>query len=315
MNLHEYQPLAMRTAKQMDNALDMLVHGAMGCGSEAGELAETISAYFSVPGANLNRDNVVEELGDGLWFAAYVSHTLGTVLADTVGKIKQAYARPGENNRPSYDLAAELTLDLCGFGGEILSIVKAHRFYGKTLGMQKLDRALTQYVMGIADLADVLGTTLEEVMTYNVAKLRKRYADKYSDVAAIARADKQEDGTVTLAALLPGSEAELAARRDALLAGIDVPNRILTADNVVVKVGDMEVKGISEEDANVNVGKWPFSAVPEIATGAALDELAKMRATPNEADVRLFAAGRAQYEREEAAKPQAPIGDDAESRN
>jgi hypothetical protein len=45
----------------------------------------------------------------------------------------------------------------------------------------------------LAGLANALGFTLSEAATHNIDKLRKRYPEKYTDQAAVARADKNLD--------------------------------------------------------------------------------------------------------------------------
>lgn len=108
MLLNDYQEQAMRTNKWLPTK-EALVHGALGMASEAGELATAIKAHV-VYGKELDRNNVVEELGDLLWFLQLTAITLGV--------------------------------------------------------------------------------SLEQVAQANITKLRARYPNKYSDEAAIARADK-----------------------------------------------------------------------------------------------------------------------------
>jgi NTP pyrophosphatase (non-canonical NTP hydrolase) len=109
MNLNQYQELARRTAKVYPTLNENLVHAALGITSEAGELATTVkaTAIYSKP---LDTTNVIEEVGDSLWYLALMCTSLGVPL--------------------------------------------------------------------------------EEVATANIAKLKARYPDKYSDGDALARADK-----------------------------------------------------------------------------------------------------------------------------
>lgn len=105
----EYQILAMKTAKDMGSTKMNLIHGAMGVSSDAGELVDAIKKH-TIYNKELDFDNVVEEIGDVLWFCALICNTVGT--------------------------------------------------------------------------------NLSVVMEANISKLAKRYPDKYTDEAAIARADK-----------------------------------------------------------------------------------------------------------------------------
>ncbi len=84
-------------------------------------------------------------------------------------------------------------------GGEYCTAIKAHAVYGKELDAQYKEKQ-TLRENAIEELGDTLwfialgckhlGTTMAEVMGANIEKLAKRYPDKYSDEAAIARADK-----------------------------------------------------------------------------------------------------------------------------
>lgn len=105
----EYQKFAMRTAKDFGSYQMNLTHAALGISSDAGELVDAIKKHV-IYGKPLDRPNVIEEIGDCLWF---------------------------------------LTL-----------------------------------------AADCLGIRLQHCANENIEKLKKRYPEKYSDEAAIARADK-----------------------------------------------------------------------------------------------------------------------------
>lgn len=114
LSLSNYQVVALRTAKVFPdttfNTYQMdLLHASLGVASDAGELVDAIKKHL-IYGKELDVDNVIEEIGDVMWFLALMAHAV------------------------SIDLGA---------------VAKA-----------------------------------------NIAKLAKRYPDKYSDQAAIARADK-----------------------------------------------------------------------------------------------------------------------------
>jgi NTP pyrophosphatase (non-canonical NTP hydrolase) len=83
MQLNEYQELAARTRKEMKYE-DALAHLALGCCSEAGELATTIKAFLYY-GKALDRPNVLEELGDIMWFVSQLADALEMPL-DTVAR-------------------------------------------------------------------------------------------------------------------------------------------------------------------------------------------------------------------------------------
>lgn len=84
MELNEYQQLALRTAGDHGDAQHRLMYTALGLNGEAGEVAEIIKkALFH--GHDLDKDMLLKELGDVMWYVAVLADTLGLSL-DEVGK-------------------------------------------------------------------------------------------------------------------------------------------------------------------------------------------------------------------------------------
>lgn len=71
--------------------------------------------------------------------------------------------------------------------GEMVDALKKYMFYGKTLDEVNLIEELGDSLWYTAVAIDVLSTTFEEVMQINIAKLRKRYGDKFTTERAIVR--------------------------------------------------------------------------------------------------------------------------------
>jgi len=77
---------------------------------------------------------------------------------------------------------------------EFLDMLKKHIFYGKPLDLVNAREEVGDTMWYAALAIDVLKTTLNEVMTVNIAKLRKRYPEKFTEDDAINRdldAEKQ----------------------------------------------------------------------------------------------------------------------------
>jgi NTP pyrophosphatase (non-canonical NTP hydrolase) len=85
MTLDEYQELAARTIGQDRTHEQQLANAALGLTGEAGEVAEHIKKHLfhSYP---VNRDAIVKELGDCLWYIAAMGTTLGVTL-DEIGSM------------------------------------------------------------------------------------------------------------------------------------------------------------------------------------------------------------------------------------
>lgn len=99
MTADEYQKLASRTLIDEPDAEYtgheiMLVWNAIGLAGEAGEVADTIKkAVFHQHG--LNRDELIKELGDVLWYTAALCTNLGVPMSEVmernITKLKKRY--------------------------------------------------------------------------------------------------------------------------------------------------------------------------------------------------------------------------------
>lgn len=91
MNANEYQRLAMRTATH--KCYD-LANAALGITGEAGEVADIIKKHL-YQGHDLYPSEVIDELGDVLWYVAlmadYFNVTLGFVMQQNITILKARY--------------------------------------------------------------------------------------------------------------------------------------------------------------------------------------------------------------------------------
>ncbi len=71
--------------------------------------------------------------------------------------------------------------------GEVLDQLKKHLMYGKELDLVNLKEEVGDCFWYLALLAKTCGFTFEEAMELNIAKLKLRYADKFTEDAAINR--------------------------------------------------------------------------------------------------------------------------------
>ena len=82
MTIEKFQQGAGRTAKRADFAFD-LTHAALGLTSEAGEFADAVKKAI-VYGKPLDKENLLEELGDLLWFTSFACDVLNVDMADVM---------------------------------------------------------------------------------------------------------------------------------------------------------------------------------------------------------------------------------------
>jgi NTP pyrophosphatase (non-canonical NTP hydrolase) len=79
--LDAYQQIAMRTINPALSDEQRLLDAAAGLAEEAGEVLGHVRKHV-MQGRALDRDAVVEELGDALWCLAIAANALGVPLSD-----------------------------------------------------------------------------------------------------------------------------------------------------------------------------------------------------------------------------------------
>lgn len=88
MELNEYQDLASRTAGYPEIGGQRLAYPAMGLAGEAGELMNKVKKIWRDQGGELTeevREDLVNELGDVLWYVSQLARELEADL-ETVGR-------------------------------------------------------------------------------------------------------------------------------------------------------------------------------------------------------------------------------------
>lgn len=75
----DYQRLVMRTRNPGILGTRALLHGVLGLTGEGGEVADLIKKHV-FQGHELDRTKVIEEIGDGLWYSAYLADALGSSM-------------------------------------------------------------------------------------------------------------------------------------------------------------------------------------------------------------------------------------------
>ena len=101
MDFNEYQRLALRTAA--NTAADrLLLNGVMGLCGEAGECIDIVKKHI-FQGHALDREKLIDEAGDCLWYLASLAESLGVELgeiaAGNVAKLKKRYPEGFEAER------------------------------------------------------------------------------------------------------------------------------------------------------------------------------------------------------------------------
>ena len=169
MKFTEYMPLALRTAKSLPHD-EQVQHAQLGLLTEIGELADMVKRHV-IYGKDLDVVNGKEELGDYCWYLGLYCHEQGIaalVIDEQIDKYK-----------PQASVLMMATLMAGGLTGA-LTIDQKERGAPDELVVHTI-------VPILCELATWFGTTLGAALDTNIAKLAKRYGERYSDLAALNR--------------------------------------------------------------------------------------------------------------------------------
>ena len=102
MTINEYQELAITTLNRELDKKDVLINGVMGLCGESGEVIDVVKKHLA-HGHELDRDHILEELGDVAWYLAEVAYALDTdlesVLAANIEKLRKRYPEGFDKER------------------------------------------------------------------------------------------------------------------------------------------------------------------------------------------------------------------------
>lgn len=87
----------------------------------------------------------------------------------------------------SRDRLVNGVMGLNGEAGEVIDIVKKHLFQGHPLEEEKIIDELGDVMWYIASIATSLNMPLELVLEHNIAKLKKRYPEGFSEDKSVNR--------------------------------------------------------------------------------------------------------------------------------
>lgn len=93
MNGNEYQKKAMRTLNPKLTKNEVLVNGVMGLGGESGEVIDIVKKHL-FQGHPLDKEKIIKELGDVMWYVAEVCEALDISLDEVMeGNIEKLQKR------------------------------------------------------------------------------------------------------------------------------------------------------------------------------------------------------------------------------
>ena len=102
LSANDYQRMAMRTAGEYNSKYDCLRNAAYGLNGEAGEVIDLLKKH-EFQGHELDREKLIDELGDVQWYIALAATAMGKTLEDimqhNVDKLKKRYPEGFDKNR------------------------------------------------------------------------------------------------------------------------------------------------------------------------------------------------------------------------
>jgi NTP pyrophosphatase (non-canonical NTP hydrolase) len=102
MTINEYQSLAMTTLNRELDKKDVLINGVMGLCGESGEVIDIVKKHLA-HGHELDREHILEELGDVAWYLAEVAYALDArlddVLTANIEKLRKRYPEGFDRER------------------------------------------------------------------------------------------------------------------------------------------------------------------------------------------------------------------------
>ncbi|MCR5490833.1 MAG: nucleoside triphosphate pyrophosphohydrolase family protein [Bacilli bacterium] len=102
MDANEYQKLSLKTLNPNLKGKDILINAVMGLCGEAGETIDIVKKHLH-QGHELDRDGLINELGDVAWYLAEactaLDVSLSEVLERNIAKLKKRYPEGFETEK------------------------------------------------------------------------------------------------------------------------------------------------------------------------------------------------------------------------
>lgn len=180
--MEDYRELATRTECEYTEQLlerakerVRLTHAAFGLGGEIAELRDAIVAD--------DRTNILEELGDFYWYLAIIENVCETNFIFDDGNIIEGTV---------VELVDDLEFQICKF----IDSLKRAIFYGTELSTEDLLFLGEDISLSLGNLCVKFESTVDEVRTANINKLKARYGNKFSEDRAVNRDLENESNTL-----------------------------------------------------------------------------------------------------------------------
>lgn len=167
---------------RIDPKMVDLLHAGLGWSSE---LSELVDATYVPNLDDIDYVNIAEEIGDVSWYCSIAIDALG--LDPESVSLYEKDAKWGNLREKDYEHLRVTTAAIVWASGEFNDLVKKSLFYGREFDLKKAERHLKSLSMAMAGAAVVCGTTMEKIRETNIAKLKARFAEKFTNAEALNR--------------------------------------------------------------------------------------------------------------------------------
>ena len=126
-----------------------------------------------------------------------MNHLLDPTTPVTHPALVTALCKDGQEIKDSLTFVdchlIHMTMGVSGEAGELLDAIKKAVIYRKPIDIPNVIEELGDIEFYMEGLRQCLNITRQQCLDHNIAKLTKRYGERYSNQAAQARKDKQNE--------------------------------------------------------------------------------------------------------------------------
>lgn len=163
-----------------------LIHASAGITSEIAELFELEGKSWNGADSVIDRVNLMEECGDILWYIGIACDTLDCTdrVTAELGYKANVIKYDDDLNNSLHNTAALLS----EYSGTFADLaIKKLCFYGKPFNAEPLIELLTKIHTSVRMLLQEAGYDVTDARERNIAKLKARYGEKFTEAAALDR--------------------------------------------------------------------------------------------------------------------------------
>lgn len=169
MNLKEYQQQTKRTfafrKEPLNTTMTDMLHCAIGICSEQGEMLEAINKGDLV--------NIGEEIADQMWYISNLATFQDFCMCELV--IIKTLMNPSEKQAIDNSII---------YSSELIDFFKKSIFYNRELDKAKVRQSIHLMTQNLSDLCLIFDIDFEKILNNNIAKLRIRFPEKFTNELA-----------------------------------------------------------------------------------------------------------------------------------